>query len=177
MKNIFSKLKKINKVFAASAAGVVVIAAAVVGLGIAVPQAQADQCSDNDIIKCGADNPSDFISKVNKNSKGDLDNIYAKYNLPKSQYDEFKKYAKKGQINPNNGNITVSGKTVGYDGLSLGRNPKKNAAGKTISTKVTIDGNNYTLRAGETIIMPSKKPHAVFAPEQFKMFLVVVFPQ
>jgi len=43
--------------------------------------------------------------------------------------------------------------------------------------QVTIDGNNYTLRAGETIIMPSKKPHAVFAPEQFKMFLVVVFPQ
>ena len=43
--------------------------------------------------------------------------------------------------------------------------------------QVTIDGNNYILRAGETIIMPSKKPHAVFAPEQFKMFLVVVFPQ
>ncbi len=43
--------------------------------------------------------------------------------------------------------------------------------------QVMIDGNNYTLRAGETIIMPSKKPHAVFAPEQFKMFLVVVFPQ
>ena len=43
--------------------------------------------------------------------------------------------------------------------------------------QVTIDGNNYTLRAGETIIMPSKKPHAVFALEQFKMFLVVVFPQ
>jgi len=43
--------------------------------------------------------------------------------------------------------------------------------------QVMIDGNNYILRAGETIIMPSKKPHAVFAPEQFKMFLVVVFPQ
>ncbi len=43
--------------------------------------------------------------------------------------------------------------------------------------QVTIDGENFTLHAGETIIMPSQKPHAVFATEQFKMFLIVVFPQ
>lgn len=42
--------------------------------------------------------------------------------------------------------------------------------------EITIDGEKYTLHAGETIVMPSKKPHAVFAAEQFKMFLVVVFP-
>jgi len=43
--------------------------------------------------------------------------------------------------------------------------------------QVTIDGEEFILNAGETIIMPSKKPHAVFATEQFKMFLIVVFPQ
>lgn len=43
--------------------------------------------------------------------------------------------------------------------------------------EITIDGEKFTLHAGETIIMPSKKPHAVFAVEQFKMFLIVVFPQ
>jgi len=43
--------------------------------------------------------------------------------------------------------------------------------------KVTVDGEEFTLNAGETIVMPAKKPHAVFAAEQFKMFLVVVFPQ
>jgi len=42
--------------------------------------------------------------------------------------------------------------------------------------KITIDGEEYILNAGETIIMPSRKPHAVFATEQFKMFLIVVFP-
>lgn len=42
--------------------------------------------------------------------------------------------------------------------------------------KITIDGENYDLHAGESIIMPAQKPHAVFASEQFKMFLVVVFP-
>lgn len=43
--------------------------------------------------------------------------------------------------------------------------------------KVTVDGEEFTLNAGESIIMPAKKPHAVFAAEQFKMFLAVVFPQ
>jgi len=42
--------------------------------------------------------------------------------------------------------------------------------------QITIDGTNYTLKAGESIIMPAGKPHAVYALEKFKMFLVVVFP-
>lgn len=41
----------------------------------------------------------------------------------------------------------------------------------------TIDGKEYTVNAGETIVMPAKKPHSVFAKESFKMILVVVFPQ
>jgi len=43
--------------------------------------------------------------------------------------------------------------------------------------QITIDGENFIIHAGETIIMPAKKPHAVFASEQFKMLLIVVFPQ
>ncbi|MGE5545237.1 MAG: cupin domain-containing protein [Bacillota bacterium] len=43
--------------------------------------------------------------------------------------------------------------------------------------EITIAGEKFTLNAGEAIVMPAKKPHAVFAVEQFKMFLVVVFPQ
>jgi len=42
---------------------------------------------------------------------------------------------------------------------------------------ITIGANSYSVKAGETIIMPANTPHAVFAPEQFKMFLIVVFPQ
>ncbi|MFV0516213.1 MAG: cupin domain-containing protein [Aminipila sp.] len=40
----------------------------------------------------------------------------------------------------------------------------------------TVDGSEYTLSAGETLIMPAKKPHSVFAKEAFKMVLTVVFP-
>ncbi|WP_066645932.1 cupin domain-containing protein [Christensenella timonensis] len=43
--------------------------------------------------------------------------------------------------------------------------------------EVTIDGNKHILHAGESIVMPARHPHAVFAQERFKMFLVVVFPQ
>ncbi len=41
--------------------------------------------------------------------------------------------------------------------------------------EITIDDEKYTLKPGETIIMPARRPHAVFAKEQFKMFLIVVF--
>ncbi len=43
--------------------------------------------------------------------------------------------------------------------------------------EITIEGNKYTLKKGEIIVMPAKKPHAVYAKEQFKMLLIVVFPQ
>lgn len=41
--------------------------------------------------------------------------------------------------------------------------------------KITIDGQGYVLREGESIVMPAGHPHAVYAQEQFKMLLVVVF--
>jgi len=41
--------------------------------------------------------------------------------------------------------------------------------------RITIDGTEYTVNKGETIIMPANKPHAVYAAEQFKMLLTVVF--
>ena len=43
--------------------------------------------------------------------------------------------------------------------------------------RFTVDGKKFKVGAGETLIMPAKKPHAVFAEEPFKMLLTVVFPQ
>lgn len=42
--------------------------------------------------------------------------------------------------------------------------------------KFIVDGNEYILDAGQTLVMPAKKPHAVYGQECFKMLLVVVFP-
>ncbi len=42
---------------------------------------------------------------------------------------------------------------------------------------ITIDGQAHPLAAGQTIIMPAKRPHAVYAQERFKMLLIVFFPE
>ena len=41
--------------------------------------------------------------------------------------------------------------------------------------RITIDGVNYELHEGDSIVMPARHPHAVYGQEQFKMLLVVVF--
>ena len=40
----------------------------------------------------------------------------------------------------------------------------------------TVDGAEHICKAGDVPVMPAKKPHAVFAKEDFKMLLTVVFP-
>lgn len=39
-----------------------------------------------------------------------------------------------------------------------------------------VAGTEHTCQAGQALVMPAGKPHAVFAPEAFKMLLTVVFP-
>ena len=41
--------------------------------------------------------------------------------------------------------------------------------------RITIDGEEFFLHQGESIVMPAGHPHAVYGQEQFKMLLVVVF--
>lgn len=41
--------------------------------------------------------------------------------------------------------------------------------------KITIDGIEYFLHEGDTIVMPAKHPHSVFGEDRFKMLLTVVF--
>ena len=41
--------------------------------------------------------------------------------------------------------------------------------------RITIDGREFVLQQGESIVMPAKTPHAVFGEERFKMLLTVVF--
>ena len=42
--------------------------------------------------------------------------------------------------------------------------------------KFVVDGKEYIVNQGETLVMPAKKPHSVHAMEAFKMMLVVIFP-
>ena len=41
----------------------------------------------------------------------------------------------------------------------------------------TVGGEAHIVKAGETLVMPAKIPHSVFAIEPFKWILTVVFPK
>lgn len=41
----------------------------------------------------------------------------------------------------------------------------------------TVDGVGHTVSAGQSLLMPAKKPHSVRGDEAFKWMLVVVFPK
>ena len=41
--------------------------------------------------------------------------------------------------------------------------------------RITIDGVDYELQEGDSIVMPAQHPHAVYGKENFKMLLVVIF--
>lgn len=40
----------------------------------------------------------------------------------------------------------------------------------------TVGGVKHTVKAGESLVMPAMVPHSVYAPENFKWLLTVVFP-
>ena len=42
--------------------------------------------------------------------------------------------------------------------------------------EITIDDEKFTIKSGESIVMPANHPHAVYGIENFKMLLVVAFP-
>ena len=41
--------------------------------------------------------------------------------------------------------------------------------------RITIDGVPHVVNCGESIVMPTGHPHAVYGQEQFKMLLTVIF--
>lgn len=40
----------------------------------------------------------------------------------------------------------------------------------------TVDGVKHEVKAGEALVMPARKPHAVYAKKPFKWLLTVIFP-
>ena len=42
--------------------------------------------------------------------------------------------------------------------------------------RFTVGGREHIVKAGDVLIMPAKVPHAVYAVEDFKWILTVVFP-
>lgn len=78
-------------------------------------------------------------------------------------------------------NAAVSITLFAFDkGEEIGTHDSEGDAMVTVlegTGRFTVDGREHLAGAGEALVMPAKKPHAVYAQEAFKMLLVVVFPQ
>ena len=42
------------------------------------------------------------------------------------------------------------------------------------SARITIDGVDHSTRSGEALLLPADIPHALYAPEPFRMLLVML---
>ncbi|MBJ8350292.1 MULTISPECIES: cupin domain-containing protein [Streptococcus] len=65
-------------------------------------------------------------------------------------------------------------------GQEIGRHSSPGDAMVNILTGealITIGEENFSVSAGETIIMPANIPHSLFAKEAFQMLLIVVKPE
>lgn len=91
--------------------------------------AQAADCSDNSIMRCGANTPQEFKDKCNTNAEGDLRAIYGHYWMPCDiQVVEGRSYK--------DNTVRVNGRVVATDAQSVGRVQKPgdhaiNIAGRT----------------------------------------------
>lgn len=115
--------------------------------------AQADvlqDCKPNSIITCGAQSPSEFVSKVRANAPGDLQAIYSDFGLVPSDYSKFVTSARMGMAY-RNGTIVVDGQTVATDAWSIGRTPF------SYTTPITINGKTY-YKAMDTRVLLSDIP-------------------
>lgn len=72
------------------------------------------------------------------------------------------------------GNVTLFAFAAG-EGLSEHTAPFDALVVVTDGTAaITIDGAPYTVRAGESLLLPANRPHALRADEAFKMLLVMI---
>ena len=77
----------------------------------------------------------------------------------------------------------IEGKTITYDysGTSVSVVVPEESTYEWTKEKPTnsigFSGTFYLVGEGESIVMPANVPHAVYGEENFKMLLVVTFPQ
>ena len=95
---------------------ILIAVATVVTLGAVQLNAQARDCDNNAIIKCGAYSASEFTQKYNQNATGDLPALYAHYNINPANIGN----AKNG-LAMKNGDIVVDGRVVASNARSSGR--------------------------------------------------------
>jgi len=113
---------------------------------------EAANCTNNDIIKCGASTPADFVAKANANTTGDLPTIYADYGLVNNEYGRFASTAKMGTAY-RDGRIVVDGQTVATDTSSIGRTKFSYSTNKVIGGKTYYESKTTQVQKSDIPVM------------------------
>ncbi|MDB5166446.1 MAG: hypothetical protein JWM37_518 [Candidatus Saccharibacteria bacterium] len=152
VKSQFAGFSRMTKTVALTA--VLMTAAAGVALSTSggSKAVEAANCTNNDIIKCGASTPADFIAKTNANATGDLPAIYADYGLVNSQFGKFVSTAKMGTA-MRDGRIVVDGMTVATDTSSIGRTGFSYSHPKTIGGKTYYESKTTDVQKSDIPVM------------------------
>ncbi len=116
----------------AAALSISVVAAGIVGATGLIGAAQARDCDDIAIMRCGAYSVSEFNQKYNENQPGDLPGIYQHYGVDITKLAG----AKSGYVTKE-GDVFVDGKKVATGGRTITRVDKPG------STPVVINGKTY----------------------------------
>lgn len=117
--------------------------------------ASAETCKTNNIMPCGYNSVSEFVSKYKSNNPSDMKAIYAAYGLSSDEIDRFAKTAKAGLVYKN-GNITVDGKVVAKNATNLGREK-----GAGYDKAVNIGGKTYYSGSTQNTFAADKLPALV----------------
>jgi len=128
-------------------------------------------CDNNAIIYCGAQTPSEFISKATANNPADLQAIYQNFGLAPADYNKFVTTAKMGTAYKD-GRIVVDGRTVATDAWSIGR--LGNHDGQTFKREYTIAGHTYYASHNTDIFLSDNIPVMVMFDEKGVMKFAVL---
>jgi hypothetical protein len=148
--------------------GIAIAAASALGMfGYNQVNAGARQdCDNNAIIYCGAQSPSEFVSKATANNPADLQGIYEDFGLAPSEYSKFVTSAKMGTAYKD-GRIVVDGQTVATDAWSIGRQGNHN--GQTFKREYTIAGHTYYASNNKDIFLSDSIPVMVMFDDKGAM--------
>jgi hypothetical protein len=161
MRKIFLQLIKKH---AWHAAGTLLFALIVTGVGLGTGVVYAADCDSNAVIRCGYKSPEDFIAKARANNslngQQDLQSIYLYFGMGGGDYDRFIASARPATF-MKDGRVMVDGSEVASNAVSFGRSYSTHSG----AGLVTVNANGTTLygnRTSRTFASNSLSGHVLF---------------
>jgi len=148
--------------------GAVVAVGAFVSFGVlnpSMPVADAADCSNNAVVRCGFSDINDFRAKYSANATGDLDDVFGYYGLSSNVIGGAT--VKNGTVYKD-GRLVVDGAVVGTDARSVGRQYIPG------SSSFTAGGTTFYERSTSVSMVSASLPVLVFYNAQGAVIAAVM---